>query len=77
MFSECTTHYTDSTRSVFVFTIMFIAECPQLQSQLFPTVVDKVSTFGIVFLTEVSTAVVLQFIFNVSTSLSSVYVSLS
>ena len=52
-------------------------ERPQLQSQLFSTNVDRVSTFGIVFLTEVSTAVVLQFVFSVSTSLSSVYVSLS
>ena len=37
----------------------------------------RVSTFDIVFATEVSTAVVLQRVFSVSTSLSSVYVSLS
>ena len=37
----------------------------------------RVSTFDIAFATEVSTAVVLQFVFSVSTSLSSVYVSLS
>ena len=48
MFSECTTHYTDPTRSV--------------------------STFSVVFVTEVSTAAVLQLF---STSTSSVYVSLS
>ena len=34
----------------------------------FQTDVDRVSTFGIVFLTEVSTAVVLQLISSVSTS---------
>ena len=76
MFSECTTHYTDSTRSVFVFTIMFTTGTSTAAvSVVFNQC--RVSTFGIVFLTEVSTAVVLQFVFSVSTSLSSVYVSLS
>ena len=37
----------------------------------------RVSTFDIAFATGVSTAVVLQLVFSVSTSLSSVYVSLS
>ena len=73
MFSECTTRYADSTRSVFVFKIMFITEISTAAvSAVFNQC--RVSTFDIAFATGVSTAVVLQL---VSTSLSSVYVSLS
>ena len=76
MFSECTTHYTDSTRSVFVFTIMFITGTSTAAvSAVFNQC--RVSTFDIAFATEVSMAAVLQLVFSVSTSLSSVYVSLS
>ena len=76
MFSECTTHYTDSTRSVFVFKIMFITRTSTAAiSAVFNQC--RVSTFDTAFATGVSTAVVLQLIFSVSTSLSSVYISLS
>ena len=76
MFSECTTHYVVSTRLVFVFKIMFITGTPTAAvSAVFNQ--GRVSTFDIVFATGVSTAVVLQLVFSVSTSLSSVYVSLS
>ena len=76
MFSECTTHYIVLTRSVFVFKIMFITGISTAAvSAVFNQC--RVSTFDIAFTTEVSTAVVLQFVFSVSTSLSSVYVSLS
>ena len=66
MFSECTTHYTDSTRSVFVFTIMFTTGI-YISTVAVSAVFNqcRVSTFGIVFLTEVSTAVVLQLFLNV------------
>ena len=76
MFSECTTHYADSTRSVFIFKIMFITGT---STAAISAVFDqcRVSTFDIAFATGVSTAVVLQLVFSVSTSLSSVYVSLS
>ena len=76
MFSECTTCYADSTRSVFVFKIMFITGTSTAAvSAVFNQ--SRVSTFDVAFATEMSTAIVLQFVFNVSTSLSSVYVSLS
>ena len=76
MFSECTTHYVVLTRSVFVFKIMFITGISTAAvSAVFNQC--RVSTFDIAFATEVSTAVVLQLVFSVSTSLSSVYVSLS
>ena len=76
MFSECTTHYVVLTRSVFVFEIMFITGISTAAvSAVFNQC--RVSTFDIAFATEVSTAVVLQLVFSVSTSLSSVYVSLS
>ena len=76
MFSECTTHYVVLTRSVFVFKIMFITGISiAAVSAVFNQC--RVSTFDIAFATEVSTAVVLQLVFSVSTSLSSVYVSLS
>ena len=74
MFSECTTHYVVLTRSVFVFKIMFITGISTAAvSAVFNQC--RVSTFDIAFATEVSTAVVLQLVFSVSTSLSSVYVS--
>ena len=76
MFSECTTHYVVLTHSVFVFKIMFITGISTAAvSAVFNQC--RVSTFDIAFATEVSTAVVLQLVFSVSTSLSSVYVSLS
>ena len=76
MFNECTTHYVDSTRSVFVFKIMFITGTSTAAiSAVFNQC--RVSTFDIAFATGVSMAVVLQLVFSVSTSLSSVYVSLS
>ena len=76
MFSECTTHYADSTQSVFVFKIMFITGTSTAAgSAAFNQC--RVSTFDIAFATGVSMAVVLQLVFSVSTSLSSVYVSLS
>ena len=76
MSSECTTHYADSTRSVFIFKIMFITRTSTAAvSAVFNQC--RVSTFDIAFAIEVSTAVVLQLVFSVSTSLSSVYVSLS
>ena len=76
MFSECTTHYVVLTRSVFTFKIMFITG---ISSAAVSVVFNecRVSMFDIAFATEVSTAVVLQLVFSVSTSLSSVYVSLS
>ena len=76
MFSECTTRYADSARSVFVFKIMFITGTSTAAvSAVFNQ--SRVSTFDIAFATGVSTAAVLQLVFSVSTSLSSVYVSLS
>ena len=76
MFSECATHYVVFTRSVFVFKIMFITGISTAAvSAVFNQC--RVSTFDIAFATGVSTAVVLQLVFSVSTSLSSVYVSLS
>ena len=76
MFNECTTYYVDSTRSVFVFKIMFITGTSTAAvSAVFNQC--RVSTFNIAFATGVSTAVVLQLVFSVSTSLSSVYISLS
>ena len=76
MFSECTTHYGDSTHSVFIFKIISITGISTAAvSAVFNQC--RVSTFDIVFATEVSTAVVPQLVFSVSTSLSSVYVSLS
>ena len=76
MFSECTTHYVVLMRSVFVFKIMFIT---RISTAAVSAVFNqcRVSTFDIAFATEVSTAVVLQLVFSVSTSLSSVYISLS
>ena len=76
MFSECTTHYVVLTHSVFTFKIMFITG---ISTAAVSVVFNqcRVSTFDIAFATEVSTAVVLQLVFGVSTSLSSVYVSLS
>ena len=76
MFSVCTTRYADSTRSVLVFKIMFITG---LSTAAVSAVLNqcRVSTFDIAFATEVSTAVVLQLVLSVSTSLSSVYISLS
>ena len=76
MFSERTTRYADSTRSVFVFKVMFMTGTSTAAvSAVFNQC--RVSTFDIAFATEVSTAAVLQLVFSVSTSLSSVYVSLS
>ena len=76
MFSERTIPYADSTRSVFVFKIMFITGISTAAvSGVFNQC--RVSMFDIAFATEVSTAVVLELVFSVSTSLSSVYVSLS
>ena len=76
MFSECTTHYINFTQSVFIFKIMFITEA---STAAVPAVANqcRVSMFDIAFATGVSTAAVLQLVFSVSTSLSSVYVSLS
>ena len=76
MFSEYTTHYVVLTRSVFTFKIMFITG---ISTAAVSVVFNqcRVSTFDIAFATEVSTAVALQLVFSVSTSLSSVYVSLS
>ena len=60
MFSECTTHYTDPTRSVSVCNGMFVTGMFTAAAfQLFSTNVEA-STFGIAFATEVSTAAVLQ-----------------
>ena len=76
MFSECTTHYVVLTCSVFVFKIMFlVGTSTAAVSAVFNQ--RRVSMFDIAFATEVSTAVVLQLVFSVPTSLSSVYVSLS
>ena len=76
MFSECTTHYVVLTRSVFIFKIISITGISTAAvSAVFNQC--RVSTFDIAFATGVSTAVVLQLVFSVSTSLSSVYVSLS
>ena len=76
MFSECTTHYINFTQSVFIFKIIFITEA---STAAVSAVVNqcRVSTFDIAFATGVSTAAVLQLVFSVSASLSSVYVSLS
>ena len=76
MYSECTTHYVVLTRSVFVFKIMFlVGTSTAAVSAVFNQC--RVSTFDIAFATEVSMAVVLELVFSVPTSLSSVYVSLS
>ena len=76
MISEYTTRHADPTRSVFISKIMFITG---ISTAAVSTVFNqcRVSTFDIAFATEVSTAAVLQLVFSVSTSLSSVYVSLS
>ena len=76
MFSECTTHYAVLTHSVFTSKIMFITG---ISTAAVSVVFNqcRVSTFNIAFATEVSTAVVLQLVFSVSASLSSVFVSLS
>ena len=58
MFSECTTRYADSMRSVFVFKIMFITGTSTAAvSAVFNQ--SRVSTFDIEFATEVSMAAVL------------------
>ena len=76
MFSECTTRYADSTRSVFIFKIMFITGTSTAAiSAVFNQC--RVSTFDIAFATGVSMAVVLQLVFSIFASLSSVYVPLS
>ena len=55
MFSECTTHYTDSTRSVFVLQIMFITRTSTAAiSAVFNQC--RVSTFDTAFATGMSTA---------------------
>ena len=76
MFSECTTHFVVLTRSVFIFKIISITG---ISTAVVSAVFNqcRVSTFDIAFATEVSTAVVLQLVISVPTSLSSVYVSLS
>ena len=76
MSSECTTHYVNFTQSVFIFKIMFISGT---STAAVSAVVNqcRVSTFDIAFATGVAPAAVLQLVFSVSTSLSSVYVSLS
>ena len=57
MFSECTTHYTDPTRSVSAFSVMFITGMSTAAvSQLFSTNVSSVYSFPLVNLTKVSTA---------------------
>ena len=76
MSSECTTHYVNFTQSVFIFKIMFISGT---STAAVSAVVNqcRVSTFDIAFATGVATAAVPQLVFSISTSLSSVYVSLS
>ena len=74
MFSECTTHYTNPTRSVPAFNVYTW----NIHSCSLPVVfnVCRASMFDIAFATEVSTAAVLQLFSMFSTSMSSVYVSL-
>ena len=77
MFSECTIHYAEPTRSMSAFNVMFVTGMSTAAtSQLFFSQC-RASTFDITFATEVSTAAVLQLFSMLSTSMSSVYVSLS
>ena len=75
MLSECTTHYTDPTRSVSAGNVCNWNVYSCSLSAVFHEC--RASTFNIAFATEVSTAAVLQLFPMFSTSMSSVYVSLS